>query len=113
MWSGPDLKPTDVDVAEIYDGFTVYAVRWLEALGLIPRFETGSFIEGGSRMALDGELPISTGGGQLSAGRLHGFGALLEACVQLRGEGGARQVPRRPQVVAVTSGAENFTSCLC
>ena len=112
MWSRTDLKPTDVDVAEIYDGFTVYAVRWLEALGLIPRFETGSFIEGGSRIALDGELPISTGGGQLSAGRLHGFGALLEACIQLRGEGGARQVPRRPQVVAVTSGAENFTSCL-
>ncbi len=112
MWSRTDLKPSDVDVAEIYDGFTVYAVRWLEALGLTPRHETGSFIEGGSRIALDGELPISTGGGQLSAGRLHGFGALLEACIQLRGEGGARQVPRQPHVVAVTSGAENFTSCL-
>jgi acetyl-CoA acetyltransferase len=112
LWSRTDLKPADVDVAEIYDGFTIYAVRWLEALGLTPRNETGPFIEGGARIALDGALPISTGGGQLSAGRLHGYGALLEACTQLRGDGGARQVPRRPEVVAVTSGAEHFTSCL-
>ena len=81
-------------------------------MGLTRRYETGPFIEGGSRIALDGVLPISTGGGQLSAGRLHGFGALLEACIQLRGEGGARQVPGRPEVAVVSSGAEMFTSCL-
>ena len=112
LWSRTDLKPSDVDVAEIYDGFTIYAVRWLEALGLTPRNETGPFIEGGRRIALDGEVPISTGGGQLSAGRLHGYGGLLEACIQLRQQGGARQVPGRPEVAAVTSGAESFTSCL-
>jgi acetyl-CoA acetyltransferase len=112
LWSRTDLKPSDVDVAEIYDGFTIYAVRWLEALGLTPRNETGPFIEDGRRISLAGELPISTGGGQLSAGRLHGYGALLESCIQLRQEGGARQVPGRPQVAAVSSGAESFTSCL-
>jgi acetyl-CoA acetyltransferase len=112
LWSRTDLKPSDVDIAEIYDGFTVYAVRWLEALGLTPRYQTGEFIDGGHRISLDGELPISTGGGQLSAGRLHGYGALVEACIQLRGDGGARQVPSRPEVAAVTSGAEHFTSCL-
>jgi acetyl-CoA acetyltransferase len=112
MWSRTDLKPSDVDVAEVYDGFTILAVRWLEALGLTPRHETGPFLEGGWRIALDGELPISTGGGQLSAGRLHGYGALLEACIQLRGDGGTRQVPGRPEVAAVSSGAESFTSCL-
>lgn len=112
MWSRTGLKPADVDVAEIYDGFSVYAVRWLEALGLIPRNETGAFIEDGTRISLGGELPISTGGGQLSAGRLHGYGGLLEACVQLRGDGGARQVPGPPEVAVVSSGAESFTSCL-
>jgi acetyl-CoA acetyltransferase len=112
MWSRTDLKPSDVDAAEIYDGFTIYAVRWLEALRLVPRHETGAFVDGGARIALDGELPISTGGGQLSGGRLHGYGALLEACVQLRGEGGERQVPNSPEVIVVSSGAENFTSCL-
>ena len=112
LWSRTDLVPADVDVAEIYDGFSIYAVHWLEALRLIPRNETGAFIEGGHRIALDGELPVSTGGGQLSGGRLHGYGGLLEACVQLRGEGGERQVPNEPRVAAVSSGAENFTSCL-
>jgi len=112
LWSRTDLRPADVDVAEVYDGFSIYAVRWLEALGLIPKHETGSFIEGGRRIALDGELPISTAGGQLSAGRLHGYGGLLAACQQLRQEAGDRQVPGRPEVAAVTSGAESFTSCL-
>jgi len=112
LWSRTDLKPSDVDVAQVYDGFTIYAVRWLEPLGLVPRNETGPFIEGGARIALDGELPLSTGGGQLSAGRLHGYGVLLEACLQLRGEGGARQVPNDPEVAIVSSGAELFTSCL-
>jgi acetyl-CoA acetyltransferase len=112
MWSRTDLSPGDVDVAEIYDGFSIQAVRWLEATRLTPRNETGAFIEDGHRISLAGELPISTGGGQLSAGRLHGYGALLEACIQLRGDGGARQVPGAPEVALVTSGAETFTSCL-
>jgi acetyl-CoA acetyltransferase len=112
MWSRTDLKPGDVAVAEIYDGFSIYAVRWLEALGLIPKYETGPFIEGGGRIARDGELAVSTGGGQLSGGRLHGYGALLEACIQLRAEAGSRQVPGPPQVGVVSSGAESFTSCL-
>jgi acetyl-CoA acetyltransferase len=112
LWSRTDLKPGDVDVAELYDGFSIYAVRWLEALRLVPKYETGAFIEGGHRIALDGELPVSTGGGQLSGGRLHGYGALLAACEQLRQEARANQVPGRPEVAAVTSGAETFTSCL-
>jgi len=112
MWARTDLTPSDVDVAEVYDGFSIYAVHWLEALRLVPRYETGAFVESGRRIALDGELPLNTGGGQLSAGRLHGYGPLLEACVQLRGEAGARQVPSRPEVAVVTSGAELFTSCL-
>jgi len=113
LWSRTDLKPSDVDVAEIYDGFTIYSVRWLEALSLTPRNETGPFIEDGRRISLDGELPISTGGGQLSAGRLHGYGALLEACIQ---PAAGRRHPSgagdRPRSRAVSSGAESFTSCL-
>ncbi|MBW2424637.1 MAG: thiolase family protein [Deltaproteobacteria bacterium] len=112
MWSRTDLAPADVEVAQIYDGFSIYAIHWLEALGLTPRNETGAFIDGGRRISLEGELPLNTGGGQLSGGRMHGYGPLLEACIQLRGEGGDRQVPGPPRVAAVTSGAEHFTSCL-
>ena len=53
------------------------------------------------------ETVIGERGGQLSGGRLHGFGQLHEACVQLRGEGGARQVPGTPEVAAVGVGANN------
>ena len=52
----------------------------------------------------DGELPLNTNGGQLSGGRLHGFGFLHEACVQLRGDGGERQVPKTVDVAVVGNG---------
>ena len=93
MWSRTRLTPADVDIAELYDGFSYLTMLWLEALQLCPVGESGPFVEGGTRIARDGLLPLNTDGGQLSAGRLHGYGFLHEACVQLRGEAGERQVP--------------------
>ena len=104
MWTRTELQPSDVDVAQLYDGFSIITMVWLEALGFCGRGESGPFVEGGTRIALDGELPLNTAGGQLSSGRLHGFGLLHEACVQLRGEGGDRQVPGHPEVAAVANG---------
>ena len=104
LWSRTDLRPHDVNVAELYDGFSWLAMAWLEALGFCGPGESGPFIEGGARIALDGELPLNTHGGQLSAGRLHGFGFLHEAVVQLRGEGGERQVGGNPEVAVVANG---------
>ncbi|HEV8298326.1 MAG TPA: OB-fold domain-containing protein [Acidimicrobiales bacterium] len=104
LWSRTEMHPGDVDVAEIYDGFTFNCLSWLEMLGFCAPGEGGPFVEGGKRIALDGELPLNTHGGQLSAGRLHGYGFLHEACVQLRGEGGARQVRDVPEVAVVTTG---------
>jgi acetyl-CoA acetyltransferase len=83
-------------------------MTWIEALGFCGRGEGGPFVEGGAAIARDGVLPLNTAGGQLSGGRLHGFGLIHEACVQLRGEGGERQVVRpggRPvEVAAVANG---------
>ena len=110
LWSRTDLKPGDVDVAELYDGFSFLSLLWLEAMGFCGRGEAASFIEGGHRIALDGELPIATGGGQLSSGRLHGLGHVLEAVTQLRGLGGERQVPNDPSVAAVTMGGGPIAS---
>jgi acetyl-CoA acetyltransferase len=108
LWTNTELRPADVDVAELYDGFSFLTMAWLEALGFCAKGEGGPFVEGGSRIALDGELPLNTNGGQLSAGRLHGYGFLHEACVQLWGEGGDRQVTRsggrRPEVAVAAAG---------
>ncbi len=103
LWTRTDLTPADVDVAELYDGFSFLALAWLEALGFCGKGEGGPFIEGGGRIALEGELPLNTHGGQLSAGRLHGFGFVHEACLQVRGEAGERQVAGA-EVAAVANG---------
>ncbi len=112
LWERTDLRPRDVDVAELYDGFSFIAMAWLEALRFCGRGESGPFIEGGKRIALDGEIPLNTHGGQLSAGRLHGYGFLHEACAQLWGEGGERQVPGSPRVAVAAAGGGPLAGCL-
>lgn len=112
MWSRSSLKPSDVDTAQLYDGFSYIMLNWIEALGFCGRGEGGPFIEGGQRIALEGELPLNTSGGQLSAGRLHGFGFLHEACSQLWGIAGDRQIARQPEVAVAAAGGGPFAGCL-
>jgi acetyl-CoA acetyltransferase len=112
MWERTSLRPSDVDMAQLYDGFSYLAVQWLEALGFCDHGQVGPFIDGGHRIARDGDLPLNTNGGQLSAGRLHGFGFLHEACVQLWGDGGERQVANPPEVVAVGAGGGPVAGCM-
>jgi len=112
MWSRTDLTPADLDVAQLYDGFTFLALAWLEALGICGDGEGGPFVEGGGRIARDGALPLNTYGGQLSAGRMHGYWALHEGCLQLRGEAGERQMSQRPEVGVVCVGGGPVAGCL-
>jgi acetyl-CoA acetyltransferase len=112
MWSRTDLTPSDVNVAEIYDGFTFLTFAWLEALGFCADGEAGPFVDGATRIALDGELPLNTYGGQLSAGRMHGYWLLHEACLQLRGQAGDRQVTRRPEVAVAAAGGGPIAGCM-
>jgi acetyl-CoA acetyltransferase len=114
LWARTDLRPGDVDVAELYDGFTIEAVWWLEAMGFCGTGEAGTFVEGGKRITFGGEIPINTWGGQLSGGRLHaGFGHIAEAVRQLRGEAGDRQVAGA-EVAAVSNAGvlESATALL-
>ncbi|MET0490566.1 MAG: thiolase family protein [Acidimicrobiales bacterium] len=112
MWERSDLTPADVDLLEAYDGFSFITLCWLEALGFCGRGEGGAFIEGGQRIARDGELPLNTQGGQLSAGRLHGYGFLHEACTQLWGEAGERQVGSDPEVAVAAAGGGPLAASL-
>ncbi|OCB35583.1 dioxygenase [Mycobacterium malmoense] len=106
IWERTDFDAADVDVAALYDGFSVFVLCWLEDFGFCPVGESGAWIADPARISLGGQLPINTGGGQLSGGRLHGFGHLHEACLQIRGEAGLRQVDGA-KLAAVGVGAAN------
>jgi acetyl-CoA acetyltransferase len=104
LWSRTTLRPADVDVAELYDGFTFNCLSWIEALGFCEIGEAKDFLDGGKRIALDGELPLNTHGGQLSHGRTHGMGLVHEAISQLRGAAGPRQVGGAATAVVSSGG---------
>jgi acetyl-CoA acetyltransferase/uncharacterized OB-fold protein len=104
LWSRTSLRQDDVDVALLYDGFTFNAVSWLESLGFCEPGGARDFIDEGRGIALGGRLPVNPHGGQLSAGRLHGFGHVREAMLQLRGEAQGRQVPEARIAVVTTGG---------
>jgi acetyl-CoA C-acetyltransferase len=87
------LTVNDVDLAMIYDSFTITVLMTLENLGFCKRGEGGAFVSGG-RLRYDGDLPTNTDGGGLSSNHpgMRGIFLVIEAVKQLRGEGGARQV---------------------
>ena len=103
LWTRTSLRPKDVDVAQLYDGFTFNCLSWLEALGFCGIGEAKDFLDRGKAIARDGVIPLNTHGGQLSHGRTHGMGLMHEAVVQLRGEAGERQVSGA-RVAVVSSG---------
>ena len=103
LWRRSSVTAADIDVAQVYDGFTPVTVAWIEALGVCGRGEFGDWVGDGSRLGPGGDFPLNTAGGQLAEGRLHGIGFLNEAVLQLRGQCGNRQVPDA-RVAVVTSG---------
>ncbi|MDM7956654.1 thiolase family protein [Blastomonas sp.] len=111
MWNRTDLTVGDIDVAELYDGFSFHTINWLENLGVCGLYEAKDFIGDGANIALDGAFPINTNGGALSAGRMHAYGQVHEACTQLWGLGGARQVQGNPKVAALTTAGGPLAGC--
>jgi acetyl-CoA acetyltransferase len=103
LWHRSSVTLADVDVAQLYDGFTPVTVAWIEALGACGRGEFGDWVGDGSRLGPSGDFPLNTAGGQLAEGRLHGIGFLNEAVLQLRGQCENRQV-LGAEVAVVASG---------
>lgn len=87
------LGPSDVDVLQLYDAFTINTILFLEDLGFCKKGEGGGFVSDG-RIAPKGGLPVNTNGGGLSYCHpgMYGLFLLIEAVRQLRGECDARQV---------------------
>lgn len=102
------VRPSEIDVAELYDAFTYMTLVTLEDLGFCAKGEGGAFV-GKGRLTLTGDLPTNTDGGGLSACHpgMRGLFLLVEAVRQLRGDAGGRQVRKangRLPELAVASG---------
>ena len=106
LWERTELNPEDVDTAQLYDGFSWLTLAWIEAMGFCSRGEGGPFVEDGTRIAHGGALPLNTGGGQRSGGRLHGFGFLHEAVMQLRGRAHLQVEDAEVAVIGAGGGPE-------
>jgi acetyl-CoA acetyltransferase len=94
LYTDTSLSPQDVDVWMLYDGFSTFPMEWMQYLGLVPPYEVGKYVEGGERIRYTAEHPLNTHGGQLSEGRMHGTGYVIEAVQQLRGNAQGRQAAR-------------------
>ena len=107
------LKHSDIDVAELYDCFTITVIIELEDLGFCKKGEGGAFVQGG-RIGLEGELPVTTHGGLLSGGHCGvggGFFHVLEAVRQIRGSAGARQIGNAETVLVHGNGGTIAIHC--
>jgi len=95
------LGQADIDLAELYDCYTFTVLVTLEDYGFCAKGDAGRFVESGAT-ARGGALPVNTGGGQLSSFYMWGMTPVVEAVIQLRGDGGDRQVDGAE--VALVSG---------
>ena len=92
LWEASGVGPAEVDLPQVYDGFSPFVYFWLEALGLCPKGEAHRFVlDGGIDSDRSGALPALSGGGALGNGRMHGVPQMLECYLQLSGRAGRRQ----------------------
>ncbi len=77
--------PKDIDVAQLYDPYSIGGIIQLEELGFCERGEGGKFVEGGDNIRIDGKIPCNTSGGLLSEAYIHGYNLVIEGVRQIRG----------------------------
>jgi acetyl-CoA acetyltransferase len=92
LWQHSGLSVGDVDLPQVYDGFSPFVYFWLEALGYCPVGEAHRFVQDGGISATGGGLPALSGGGALGNGRMHGVPQMLECYLQLSQRAGDRQL---------------------
>ncbi len=85
LWEQAGVKPSDIDVALLYDHFSAMVVMQLEDYGFCEKGEGGAFVESGAIRYKGGSIPVNTHGGQLSEAYIIGMTHMREAVEQLRG----------------------------
>jgi len=105
------LTPKDIDVAQIYDCFTITALMTLEAYGLCPRGHSARMFEEGG-FGIDGELPLNTSGGLLSETGMPGLQLVLEGVRQMRGTSSSQKKGAKTCIVSNQGGIMHTHSTL-
>jgi acetyl-CoA acetyltransferase len=103
------LAPSDIDVAQLYDCFTITVLVQLEDYGFCSKGEGGPFAASGA-LKTGGKLPINTAGGNLSEGYIHGLNHIVEGVHQMRGTSTSQVAGA--EVCLVTSGIPTATSAM-
>jgi acetyl-CoA acetyltransferase len=94
LWEHSGVGPGEVDLPQLYDGFSPFVYFWMECLGLCPVGEAHHVVQdGGIDSDRPGALPVLSGGGALGNGRMHGVPQMLECYLQLSRRAGERQRP--------------------
>jgi acetyl-CoA acetyltransferase len=92
LWEAAGVGPHEVDLPQVYDGFSPFVYLWMECLGLCRVGEAHQFVQdGGIDSDRPGALPVLSGGGALGNGRMHGVPQMLECYLQLSRRAGDRQ----------------------
>lgn len=110
LFSDAQMKPSQLDMLQPYDDFTLALILQLEQFGFCERGQGGEFVLA-NEFGFDGNIPLNTGGGLLSAGQVGSASGglnLYEALVQLYGEAGARQVPKHDNALVTGIGIMQY-----
>jgi acetyl-CoA acetyltransferase len=94
MFESAGIGHEEIDMIQLYDDYPIMNLIQLEDLGFCDKGGGGEFIDA-TDFSITGDLPLNTGGGQLSAGQCGAGGGIIgpvEAVRQLMGESGQRQV---------------------
>lgn len=86
LWQRAGVTPADVPVAQFYENFTGPVLMAIAEMGFCEPGELNDFVADGNIQWPDGRLPINTSGGNLAEAYIHGFGNVVEAVRQIRGE---------------------------
>jgi acetyl-CoA acetyltransferase len=110
LWGRTGLRPTDMDLALMYDCYTYTVMATFEDFGFCDKGEVGDFFREG-RATYGGDVVVNPHGGLLSEGYLHGLNHHYEAVLQLRGDAADRQVVGA-ETALVTAGAGPYGGAL-
>ncbi|MQA81223.1 MAG: thiolase family protein [Streptosporangiales bacterium] len=107
VFEAAGLRPDDIDVAQLYDCFTITVLMTLEDYGFCPKGQGGRFVEDGA-LEIGGRLPVNTSGGLLSETGTPGMQLVIEAVRQMRGTA-VNQVPGAKHALVTNQGGAMHT----